>query len=221
MAKRQPGVPRQPKRARRVRFNPGDGKADFQGKVNIQKGLRNTAPQAPKFNAAIKGALDTWSKDTDQAVVVWENIINVEAQLEQLYGTLGNLLVQVGLDRAAFITSVENVCTTPADAKSFGGDAVSSAKRPDPVAPATIRQIATQVPGDNRVRWPSAPNAVAYVAQTTTVDPPAATSWAAAYTGKSPFFLVQGTPGQKVWVRIASIGGAQSAWSKEFSVILR
>jgi hypothetical protein len=53
------------------------------------------------------------------------------------------------------------------------------------------------------------------------LDPPTATSWASCYTGMSPFFLLTGSPGDKVWIRIASVGKAPSAWSAAFLVILR
>ena len=47
MPTKTPGVPKQPKPAKRIRVTIPDGKADFQGKVNIQKALRATAPTAP------------------------------------------------------------------------------------------------------------------------------------------------------------------------------
>jgi len=220
MPTKKPGVPRQPKAAKRVRVTIGDGKADFLGRTNIQKALRTTAPQSPKFNAAIKAALDTWSKDTDQAVTIWDNIINAEATLEQMYSSLGTTLLQVGLDRSAFLTAVQNVCTTAADAKSFGVNETAPGKHVEPVPPTAIRQIDTPVPGANRIRWASDPHAGAYQAETS-VDPPTPTSWTAAYTGKSPFFLLTGAPGQKVLVRIAAVGSAPSAWSASFPVTLR
>jgi hypothetical protein len=220
MPTKKPGVPKQPKPAKRVRVTIGDGKADFLGKTNIQKALRTTAPQAPKFNAAIKAALDTWSKDTDQAVTIWDNIINAEAGLEQMYSSLGAVLLQVGLDRSGFLTAVQNVCISPADAKSFGLNDTAPATHVEPLPPTAIRQINTAVPGENRIRWASDPHAAAYQAETS-VDPPTPTSWVAAYTGKSPFFLLTGAPGQKQWVRIAAVGSAPSAWSTAFPVTLR
>jgi hypothetical protein len=50
---------------------------------------------------------------------------------------------------------------------------------------------------------------------------PATTSWVNCYTGMSPFFVYTGTPGQKVWIRICSVGKAPSAFSTPFLVILR
>ena len=220
MGKRKPGVPKEPKAAKRIKVTLGDSKADFQGRVNIQKGLRTTAPQAQKFNPTIKGTLDTWSADTDKAVVLYESILTKETELEQLYGSLGNQLLQVGLDREGFITAVESVCTNEADARSFGANQVSRLARLEASPPGTIRQIATHEIGTNRFRWASVPGAGAYMAETS-ADPPTATSWVPSYTGKSPFFNFTGTPGQKLWVRVASVGSAPSAWSTAVLFTLR
>jgi hypothetical protein len=221
MPKKIQGVPTEPKPAKHTRFTPGDSAATFQGRVNIQKSIRTTAPQAAKFNAAIKTNLDAWSADTDKAVTHYDNIINLESQLEQEYGALGTVLVQVGLDRAAFITSVEGVCTSPADAKSFGGAAVVQGKHVEPVSPSTFRQIDTAVSGANKIRWLGEAGAAAYQAEVSTVDPPTATSWAGCYTGMSPFFVYTGAPAQRVWFRVCSVGHAPSAWSAPFLIVLR
>jgi hypothetical protein len=220
MATKKAGVPKQPKPARRVRVKLGDGNADFQGKTNIQKGLRATAPQSPKFTPAVKVTLDTWSASTDKAVVLYDDIIKQEAALEQSYGTLGTVLLQVGLDRDAFINAVQNVCTSTADAKSFGADAIGGGKHVEPAAPVEIRQIQTDLQGANKIRWPSEPGAASYMAEAS-ADPPTASSWTGCHTGMSPFFVYAGAPGQKVWFRICSIGKAPSAWSTPFLVILR
>lgn len=221
MPKKIQGVPKEPKPAKHVRFTPGDSTATFQGKVNIQKAIRTTAPNAPKFNATIKTNLTQWSTDTDTAVTHYDNIINLESQLEQEYGALGTVLVQVGLDRAAFITSVEAVCTSDADAQSFGGSAVAPGKHVEPVPPTVFRQIETGVPGANKIRWLGETGAASYQAEASTVDPPTAASWANCYTGMSPFFLYTGTPAQKVWFRVCCVGHAPSAWSVPFPIILR
>jgi hypothetical protein len=221
MGKKTPGVPKEPKAAKGVRVTLGDGKADFQGKVNIQKGVRTTAPQSPKFTPAIKTVLDKWSTDTDQAVTLYEHIIEQEKELEQSYGVLGNLMLQVGLDRDAFITAVQGACTTDADAKSFGANQVTRGKHVEPLSPRAIRQIQTGVPGTNKIRWPSEAGAASYMAEVSTVDPLNATSWAGCYTGMSPFFVYAGTPGQKVWFRLCAVGKAPSAWSTPFMMILR
>ena len=221
MPKKIQGVPKEPKAAKRIHFNPGDSRATFQGKVNIQKSIRATAPQAAKFNTTIKANLDAWSGDTDKAVTHYDTIINLESQLEQEYGTLGTLLTQVGLDRAAFITSVESVCTTEADAKSFGGAAVVPGVHVEPVPPATFRQIDTGVRGTNRIRGLSVTGAASYQAEASTVDPPTATSWGNCYTGSSPFFVYTGAPAQRVWFRICCIGRGPSVWSEPFLIVLR
>jgi hypothetical protein len=221
MPKKIPGIPKEPKPAKRIRFTPGDSGATFQGRVNIQKGIRTTAPQAPKCNATIKTNLTTWSTDTDTAVTHYANIINLESQLEQEYAALGTVLVQVGLDRAAFITSVEAVCTSEADAKSFGGDAVVPGKHQEPSPPTVFRQIDTGVPGANRIRWLSEAGAASYQAEASTVDPPTPTSWGNCYTGMSPFFVYTGAPAQRVWFRISCVGHGPSAWSAPFLIILR
>jgi hypothetical protein len=221
MSKKIPGVPTEPKAAKRIRYRPGDATAAFQGRVNVQKGIRTTAPQAAKFNPTIKANLDAWSADTDKAVAHYSTIINLESQLEQEYGALGTVLVQVGLDRTAFITSVEAVCTSEADAKSFGGNAVVTGKHVEPVSPSVFREIETGVPGSNKIRWLSEVGAAAYMAEASTVDPPTATSWGNCYTGMSPFFLYTGTPGQKVWFRVCSVGKAPAVWSAPFLIILR
>jgi hypothetical protein len=221
MPKKQPGVPKEPKKAKGVTVTLGDSRADFQGKVNIQKSLRTAAPQSPKINPAITAALNTWSKDTDQAVTVYASIIDQEKALEQSYGQLGNLLLQMGLDRQAFITAVQGVCVNDADAKSFGCNQRVRSPHVEPVAPAAIRQIDTGVVGTDKIRWPSEPGAASYMAEVSTADPPTPTSWAGCYTGMSPFFTYTGPPGQRVWFRICSVGKAPSAWSTPFMVILR
>jgi hypothetical protein len=220
MPKKIPGVPKEPRPTKRVRVTLNDSKAAFQGRTNTQKGLRTTAPQASKFNATIKMALDTWSADTDKAVTLYDGIINQEAALEQSYGQLGVVLVQVAIDRDLFINSLQNVCTSEADAQSFGANVVVPGKHVEPVSPSTFRQIDTAVPGHNKIRWPSEPGAASYMAEAS-VDPPTQTSWANCYTGMSPFFVYEGTPAQKVWFRICSVGKAPSVWSNPILMILR
>jgi hypothetical protein len=199
----------------------GDSKADFQGRTTVQLGLRATAPQSPKFTPAVKTALDTWSKSTDQAQALYTNIINSEASLEQSYTTLGTLLVQVGHDRDGFITAVQNECTSSADAKGFGAGAVEPGKHVEPVPPGVVRQVPTSLSGTAKVRWPSEPGAASYIAQQSTADPPTEASFVQCYLGMSPFFELTGGPAQKVWIRIASVGKAVSAWSTPFQVVLR
>jgi hypothetical protein len=217
---KKPGVPKQPRAASRVRVTLGDGNADFQGKANIQKGLRNTAPQSPKFNATIKGTLDKWSADTDQALTIYNTILNQEAALEQSYGTIGTVLLQIGLDREAFLTAVQTVCVDDADAKSFGCNQVVRGTVAQPGPPVSLRQILTAVPGTNKIRWPSVVGAASYMAQVS-VDPPTATSYTQYYTGRSPFFVYTGQPGQKAWIKLCSVGKAASVWSDGFPVVLR
>jgi hypothetical protein len=220
MPAKKPGVPKQPKPAKHARVTIGDSNADFQGRTNIQKALRTTAPSSPKFNATIKATLDKWSADTDQAVTMYNDIINKEAALEQAYGAIGTVLLQIGLDREAFITAVQSVCVDDADAKAFGCNQVVRGKAVQPGAPTSIRQILTDIAGTNKVRWPSVAGAASYMAQVS-VDPPTATSYATYYTGKSPFFAYTGQPGQKLWIKLCSVGKAASAWSEAFSVVLR
>jgi hypothetical protein len=221
MPKKKPGVPKQPKAAKRIRFTLGEGHADFQGRANVQKSVRNTAPQSPKFTPAIKTALDNWSGSTDKAVALYEDIIAKEVALEQAYGNLGTAVAQVNTDRDDFVTEVEKVCTTAADAQTFGGNAVTRSKAIDAVAPATLRQILTDVHGTNRFRWPSIPGAGSYMAEVSTVDPPTATSWTSCYVGRAPFFVYAGTPGQKVSFRLCSVGRVPSPWSVIFTMTLR
>jgi hypothetical protein len=221
MPKKIPGVPKEPKPAKRIRFSPGDAGATFQGKVNIQKSIRSTAPQAAKFNATIKANLDTWSADTDKAATHYSNIINLESQLEQEYGALGTVLVQVGLDRSAFITSVETVITSEADAKALGGNAIIPGKHVEPESPSVFRQVDTTVAGANKIRWLSEQGAASYMAEASTVDPPTAASWGNCYMGMSPFFVYTGAPAQRVWFRVCSVGKAPAAWSAPFLIILR
>ena len=220
MPVKKPGTPKEPTPAPHVRITLGDSEADFQGRVNVQLGLRATAPQSPKFTAVIKAPLDLWSTSTDQARGLYTQIINAEAGLEQLYGTLGTTLVQVNLNRDAFINALQGVCSNAADAQGFGANAVVRGAYVPPGAPAGIRQIATATPGTNKIRWPSELRAGSYQAQRS-VDPPTATSWVGCYTGTPPFFLLTGSPGDKVWVRISSVGREPSAWSTDFLVILR
>jgi hypothetical protein len=220
MPAKKPGTPKEPKAAPRVRITLNDAKADFQEKVNIQLGIRTAAPQAPKFTVAIKTPLDAWSASTDQARAQYATIISAEAALEQGYGALGTTLLQVGLNRDAFVNALQNVCANPDDAKSFGVSTVTHGTYVPPNAPVSIRQIATAVPGSNRVRWLSEAHAGSYQAERS-VDPPTATSWVACYTGTPPFFLLTGSPGDRVWVRICSVGKLPSAWSTAFLIILR
>jgi hypothetical protein len=220
MPAKKPGTPRQPKAATRTRITLDDSKADFQGRANIQIGLRTTAPKSPKFTPAIQLVLNTWSASTDQATAQYTAIINAEAALEQMYGVLGTTLLQVNLDRTAFVTALENVCANADDAKGFGASAVTHGTYLPPVPPVAIRQVATDVAGSNRVRWPSEPHAGSYQAERS-VDPPTASSWVPCYTGTSPFFILTGAPQDRVWVRICSVGRAPSAWSTPFLVILR
>ncbi len=217
---KKPGTPKEPKPAPHVRITLGDTDADFQGRVNVQLGLRGTAPQSPKFTAAIKTPLDAWSASTDQARATYTLIINAEAALEQMYGTLGTTLLQVNLNREAFITALQGVCANAEDAKGFGANAVVRGAYVAPLPPNAIRQIATSTAGTNKIRWPSVPRAGSYQAQRS-VDPPTATSWVGCYMGTPPFFLLTGSPGDKVWVRISSVGREPSAWSTAFLVILR
>ena len=219
---KSPGVPKEPKPAKRIRFSPGDAGATFQGKVNVQKAIRTTAPQAAKFNATIKTNLDTWSADTDKAATHYSNIINLESQLEQEYGALGTVLVAVGLDRSAFITSVEAVITSEADAKALGGNAIIPGKHVEPVSPVHLPPIDTAVAGANRIRWLSEQGAASYMAEASTVGiPPTAASWATCYMGMSPFFVYTGAPAQKVWFRVCSVGKAPAVWSAPFLITLR
>jgi hypothetical protein len=220
MPKKAPGTPKQPRPPKRARVTLNDSKADFIGRTNVQKGLRTTAPLSPKFNATIKAILDTWSKDTDQAVTLWDGIVTQEAALEQSYTSLGALLVVLGTDRDGFINALQNVCVSEADAQSFGANVVPAAKSVEPGPPTTIRQIDTGVPGQNKIRWLGEPGAASYMADAS-VDPPTASSWGNCYTGRSPFFVYPGTPGQKVWFKICSVGTAPSAWSTPFLITLR
>jgi hypothetical protein len=220
MPKKMIGTPKQPRPPARSRVTLNDSKADFMGRTNIQKGLRVTAPQSPKFTPAIKTLLDNWSKDTDTAVTLWDGIVTQEAALEQSYTTLGAQILTVNVDREAFVNGLQSVCTSQADAESFGANSRVKGKSVDPMAPSVIRQIDTAVSGANRIRWLTEPGAASYQAEAS-VDPPTATSFANCYTGKSPFFVYAGTPGQKVWFRICSIGAGPSAWSTPFLVTLR
>ncbi len=220
MPAKKAGTPKEPKPAPHVRISLGDSNADFQGRVNVQLGLRATAPQSPKFTAVVKAPLDLWSGNTDQARALYTSIINAEAALEQMYGTLGTTLLQVNLNREAFINALQTVCANADDAKSFGANTVVRGVYVPPGPPAAIRQIATTTPGNNKVRWPSEPHAGSYMVQRS-VDPPTATSWVGCYTGTPPFFLLTGSPGDRVWVRVCSVGREPSAWSAAFLVILR
>ena len=194
----------------------GNAGATFQGKVNIQKSIRATAPQAAKFNATIKANLDTWSADTDKAVTHYDNIINLESQLEQEYGALGTLLVQVGLDRSAFVTSVEAVITSEADAKALGGNTIVPGKHVEPASPSVFRQVDTAVAGANRSAWPSEQGRPLTSAEASTVDPPTAVSWGSCYTGDEPVLRVHGDAPAEGVVPGLLRGQGPPAWSAPF-----
>ena len=93
--KKKIGVPKQPKPSRRARTTIADGNADFQGKINIQNGLRAIVPLSPKVAEypALGTTFDAWSATTDKAAVVYKTIIETEATLEQLHGSLGTIWV--------------------------------------------------------------------------------------------------------------------------------
>lgn len=221
--KKKIGVPKQPEPIKRVRITAPDAGVDCQGRITIQKGLRVIVPQSPKYapNSRLATAFDAWSATTDKAAVIYQNIIDTEAQLESLYTSLGTVMGQFSIDRDGFVVAAQAVCQNEDDASALGLATAAARKSVDAESPSDIRFIFSRVMGELTVRWPLVPGAGAYAAEQS-VDPPSAASWVDCYMGKAPSFkLTSLTPGQKLWVRVKAIGKTPSAWSDPVSVVAR
>jgi len=217
------GVPKQPKPSKRARTTIADGNADFQGKINIQNGLRAIVPLSPKVAQypALGTTFDAWSATTDKAAVLYKTIIETEATLEQLFGSLGTIMGQYSLDRASFLLAAQMACPTADEAKALGLSTIAERKSLVAGAPVTLNFIFGDVAGDLTTRWSRVPGAGAYVGEQS-VDPPTEESWEQCYMGKSPSFKLTGLPvGEKLWFRIRSVGKTPSAWSAPAFVVTR
>ena len=223
-AKKRSHTPKQPSPVKRVKLRAGDGKADCQGKINIQRGLRVTVPKSPKYkeDPSVEVAFEVWTETTDKVEEIHQRIINAESALKQMYTSLGSLLHQYKIDRDVFLVAAERVCVNELDAKEFGLLTTASVKHIDAETPGELRVRFGRTAGDLSVRWRRVPGAGAYVAQQSSVDPPTEASWVECYAGTRPSFKLTGhTLGEKLFLRIKSLGKTPSAWSEPTAVIVR
>ena len=224
-ASKRKSTPKQPERAKRIQPLAGDAAADCQEKFNVQIGLRTAVPKSPKYTASpnIATTFDAWSASTDKAQTVYKEIIVTETNLKQLYTSLSGLMLQYRIDRDKFLVTVSGVCDSVEDARSFGLQTKSSGRRHiDAEAPGDAHAIFSDVVGDFTMRWSRVDGAGAYVAEQCSADPEHEASWAPCYMGSAPSFKMTGlTLGQKLWLRVRSIGKKPSAWSAPIAVIVR